>query len=133
MCVSTGLAILRRHSSIRLPFDRSRWYCPHCSNLLLLRTGSTSGQQEFFCQTCPYVFEIMKTHASKTTFKRKELDDVLGGEKAWENVDQTDALCPRCEHRRAFFFQVQTRSADEPMTTFYKCANPKCGTQWREQ
>jgi hypothetical protein len=25
-----------------------------------------------------------------TNFKRKEVDDVLGGEKAWENVDQTD-------------------------------------------
>ena len=28
--------------------------------------------------------------------------------------------------------QIQIRSADEPMTTFYKCANFKCGWQWRE-
>ena len=40
--------------------------------------------------------------------------------------------CPRCEHPRAYFMQLQTRSADEPMTTFYKCCNPQCGHQWRE-
>lgn len=30
------------------------------------------------------------------------------------------ALCPACGHRRAYFMQLQIRSADEPMTTFYK-------------
>lgn len=32
------------------------------------------------------------------------------------------AQCPRegCEGAQAFFYQVQIRSADEPMTTFYK-------------
>lgn len=38
--------------------------------------------------------------------------------------------CPKCEHDRAYFMQIQTRSADEPMTTFYKCC--KCGHRWRE-
>jgi len=26
--------------------------------------------------------------------------------------------------------QVQTRSADEPMTTYYKCCNHECGFRW---
>ncbi len=32
------------------------------------------------------------------------------------------AQCPHegCEGSKAFFYQVQIRSADEPMTTFYK-------------
>lgn len=30
------------------------------------------------------------------------------------------ALCPKCANVKAFFMQIQTRSADEPMTTFYK-------------
>jgi DNA-directed RNA polymerase subunit M/transcription elongation factor TFIIS len=32
------------------------------------------------------------------------------------------AQCPRegCDGAQAFFYQVQIRSADEPMTTFYK-------------
>ena len=34
------------------------------------------------------------------------------------------AQCPRegCDGDKAFFYQVQIRSADEPMTTFYKVA-----------
>ena len=80
----------------------------------------------------------------------KEVDDVLGGQAAWENVDATEGLvdsfreltvisfifvtetCPRCEHSKAYFVQMQTRSADEPMTIFYKCCNPDCSHRWKE-
>ena len=49
--------------------------------------------------------------------KQKEVDDVLGGEGAWDNVDQTAAQCPAesCDSGRAYFFQLQIRSADEPV------------------
>jgi DNA-directed RNA polymerase III subunit RPC11 len=64
--------------------------------------------------------------------ERKKVDDMLGGEGAWDNVDQTTAQCERggCNGTRAYFYQLQIRSADEPMTTFYKCTT--CGNQWRE-
>ncbi|OLL23994.1 DNA-directed RNA polymerase III subunit RPC10 [Neolecta irregularis DAH-3] len=64
--------------------------------------------------------------------KKKAVDDVLGGEKAWDNVDRTDAQCPNdsCNNQRAYFFQLQIRSADEPSSTFYKCT--ECAHQWRE-
>jgi len=54
--------------------------------------------------------------------KRKQVDDVMGGEGAWDNVDNTEAQCPvqECGGDRAYFYMVQIRSADEPMTTFYK-------------
>lgn len=47
---------------------------------------------------------------------------MLGGDGAWDNVDQTGAQCPidSCGNDKAYFFQLQIRSADEPMTTFYK-------------
>lgn len=63
---------------------------------------------------------------------KKQVDDVLGGKGAWDNVDQTAARCARseCEGEKAYFYQLQIRSADEPMTTFYKCTT--CGHQWRE-
>ncbi|CAI5530669.1 unnamed protein product [Closterium sp. Naga37s-1] len=63
---------------------------------------------------------------------QKEVDDVLGGEDAWKNVDKTEASCPKCGHSQAFFMQIQTRSADEPMTIFYKCCNMRCGYRWKE-
>lgn len=62
----------------------------------------------------------------------QELDYIMGGAAAWENVDSTDAVCPKCGHGRAFFMQLQTRSADEPMTTFYRCCDHKCAHNWRD-
>lgn len=32
-------------------------FCPHCSNLLLIEN---EGGQDFYCQTCPYVYSIQK-------------------------------------------------------------------------
>eukprot|EP01135_Chromosphaera_perkinsii_P001771 Nk52_evm40s210 gene=Nk52_evmTU40s210 len=106
-------------------------FCPNCSNVLLVQdTGM--GQLVFGCQSCPYVHAIKGVVENKRYMKMKELDDVLGGAEAWENVDNTDAECPKCEHPKAYFMMMQTRSADEPMTVFYKCCNPDCGNQWRD-
>tara|TARA_B100000902_G_C27219347_1_gene868742 strand:+ start:746 stop:1315 length:570 start_codon:yes stop_codon:yes gene_type:complete len=37
--------------------------------------------------------------------------------------------CGRCKKRECTFYQLQTRSADEPMTTFITCIN--CGNRWK--
>ncbi|KAI8478941.1 Transcription elongation factor A protein 1 [Branchiostoma belcheri] len=43
---------------------------------------------------------------------------------------QTDLLkCGRCKKRNVTYNQVQTRSADEPMTTFCYCN--ECGNRWK--
>lgn len=42
------------------------------------------------------------------------------------------ASCPKCSHSVAYFMQIQIRSADEPMTTFFKCCNSSCNHRWRE-
>ena len=44
----------------------------------------------------------------------------------------TAVVCEKCGHHEAFFMQIQIRSADEPMTTFYRCANLQCNYIWRE-
>jgi len=38
--------------------------------------------------------------------------------------------CGRCGKRQCTFYEMQTRSADEPMTIFIRCLN--CGKQWRQ-
>ncbi|KAF0707804.1 hypothetical protein AaE_013465 [Aphanomyces astaci] len=41
--------------------------------------------------TCPYIFKINQKVETKVPLQRKKVDDVLGGDEAWENVDQTDS------------------------------------------
>jgi len=43
---------------------------------------------------------------------------------------ETDAFrCARCGQRKCTYYQMQTRSADEPMTTFVTCVN--CNCRWK--
>jgi transcription elongation factor S-II len=37
--------------------------------------------------------------------------------------------CGRCKERKCSYYEMQTRSADEPMTTFITCLN--CGKRWK--
>ncbi|CAK7304998.1 DNA-directed RNA polymerase III subunit RPC10 [Vulpes lagopus] len=105
-------------------------FCPGCGNGLIVEEGQRC--HRFACNTCPYVHNITRKVTNRKYPKLKEVDDVLGGAAAWENVDSTAESCPKCEHPRAYFMQLQTRSADEPMTTFYKCCNAQCGHRWRD-
>ncbi|KAK7547113.1 hypothetical protein IWX49DRAFT_107395 [Phyllosticta citricarpa] len=116
-------------------------FCPACSNSLTVSKVPDNipdnspdaifrGKNRFECRTCPYQYVLDRRYFERKQMKRKEVEDVLGGKDAWKNVDQTDAQCPHCGHSRAFYYQIQIRSADEPMTSFYKCVS--CSKQWRE-
>mmetsp|Transcript_8452 Transcript_8452/g.15301 ORF Transcript_8452/g.15301 Transcript_8452/m.15301 type:complete len:110 (-) Transcript_8452:1019-1348(-) len=105
-------------------------FCPLCGNMLLVERGAGTGIR-FHCQTCPYVHHVDKRLEKRVSrVQIKEVDDVMGGDSAWELADSTEIPCPSCAHSQAYFFQMQTRSADEPMTIFYRCK--KCANQWKE-
>ena len=38
--------------------------------------------------------------------------------------------CYRCKNSKCTYYELQTRSADEPMTTFITCLN--CGKNWKQ-
>ena len=105
-------------------------FCPNCGTLLTLQERSRS--HEFACLTCDYAYTVKRRVASRKYPKLKEVDEVLSDASIWENADATDEKCPKCEHPRAYFMQMQTRSADEPMTNFYHCCNKECGFRWKE-
>jgi len=49
---------------------------------------------------------------------------------AGEQEAETEGFqCGRCKQRKCRYRQAQTRSADEPMTTFVTCVN--CGNKWK--
>eukprot|EP00180_Rhodochaete_pulchella_P004507 Plantae.Rhodophyta-Rhodochaete_pulchella.ctg86215.p1 GENE.Plantae.Rhodophyta-Rhodochaete_pulchella.ctg86215~~Plantae.Rhodophyta-Rhodochaete_pulchella.ctg86215.p1 ORF type:complete len:106 (+),score=13.92 Plantae.Rhodophyta-Rhodochaete_pulchella.ctg86215:50-367(+) len=103
-------------------------FCPHCANLLLVEDGAEGMQ--FFCQTCDYTYGLQGTVTKSIITEKKTKDDVLGGKEAWKNAPQANSKCPSCGNGTAYYMQMQTRSADEPMTTYYTCT--KCAKTWND-
>ncbi|KAK3532731.1 hypothetical protein QTP86_028103 [Hemibagrus guttatus] len=64
-------------------------FCPTCGNVLVVEEGQRC--YRFACNTCPYVHNITRKVNNRKYPKLKEVDDVLGGSAAWENVDSTAA------------------------------------------
>ena len=64
----------------------------------------------------------------KDIYDEKEKRD-----KVLYEVDKSMATdlftCGRCKKKECSFYELQTRSADEPMTTFVTCLN--CGLRWK--
>tara|TARA_B110000908_G_C10226457_1_gene438191 strand:+ start:734 stop:1291 length:558 start_codon:yes stop_codon:yes gene_type:complete len=64
-----------------------------------------------------------------TLLKQKHLEDQCIYETRTDMG--TDLFhCLRCHSNNCSYYQLQTRSADEPMTTFITCLN--CGKKWKE-
>jgi len=63
----------------------------------------------------------------------KLINDKMQRDKAKYEVTleaATDTFkCNRCKSNKCTYYQMQTRSADEPMTTFVTCLD--CGQRWK--
>ena len=58
---------------------------------------------------------------------KKKRDENLFCPKLIATTD--DFTCYKCKSKKCTYYQMQTRSADEPMTTFVSCL--ECGNRWR--
>ena len=58
---------------------------------------------------------------------KKIRDDNLYAPKIDGNTD--NFTCRKCKSKNCSYYQLQTRSGDEPMTTFVTCI--KCGNRWK--
>jgi DNA-directed RNA polymerase subunit M/transcription elongation factor TFIIS len=47
-----------------------------------------------------------------------------------ETVPDGAFTCSKCKSKKTSFYEMQTRSADEPMTVFIQCIN--CGKRWKQ-
>jgi DNA-directed RNA polymerase subunit M len=54
---------------------------------------------------------------------------VMDTDKSPDALPTTTVECPKCGNNTAFWWMLQTRSADEATTQFYRCT--KCVHTWR--
>jgi len=72
----------------------------------------------------------MASEERKEANKKLEEANMFNTLGAKEDKAVTDMfLCGKCKQRKVSYYQLQTRSADEPMTTFCECVH--CGNRWK--
>ncbi len=108
-------------------------FCPRCGAMMIPRRKG--GKLVYVCPNCGYEEEAQSNISPlriSRTIQHSEKDKIVVIED-----DEPKGLpkikgvrCPRCGNDEAYYWVVQTRSADEPSTRFYKCT--KCGYVWRE-
>ena len=100
-------------------------FCPKCGSILM-----------------PIVENEKRSIGCKCGFRSKSKEEMkikerIAESKNIETVDNeieiyplVDTECPKCEHGKAYFWEIQTRASDEPATKFMKCE--KCKHIWRD-
>lgn len=105
-------------------------FCPNCKTLL--RPDRNKGK--LVCINCGYEKEITSKNriilSQQTYSKRRSKEIIVDDGNYGAKMPTTNVPCPKCGFEEAYWWFVQTRRADEPPTTFYRCK--KCGHTWRD-
>jgi transcription elongation factor S-II len=79
---------------------------------------------------------VVMTHEELKSKQQKAVDAAIAKENmnnamvAQEEKSMSTSLqCGKCQQKKVSYSQAQTRSADEPMTTFCECL--ACGNRWK--
>lgn len=97
-------------------------FCAKCGSMMFPKDG------KYVCRNCEYEEEIKQPESIKSSSPVGESVAIVGEETV--TLPKTHVICPECGHNEAYYSIKQTRSADEPSTTIYRCC--KCKASWRE-
>ena len=98
-------------------------FCPKCKSLMLYQ-GSKA-----VCRKCGHEKEAEGGDMVIVTKRNEEEIPVIEGDNI-QTLPTTEASCPSCGNREAYWWLRQLRSADESEVRFFRCT--KCGKTWRE-
>ncbi len=110
-------------------------FCPKCGRIMYPERGE--GRLKFVCRFCGTTLEAGEGEEAYRINVRvrhsptEKIAVIREGEQASGlQVVKGSVSCPKCGNDEAYFWMMQTRSADEPMTRFYRCT--RCRHTWRE-
>ncbi len=99
-------------------------FCSKCGSLII------PGRDKNICPVCGHEEKGNRKMDGKVVAKSTEKDVVMIREEVHIEPLDSEAVCPKCGNKGAYYVLKQTRAADEPETAIYTCA--KCGHRWRE-
>ena len=106
--------------------DDIQMFCPKCGSILRLKKD---GNKRVMACSCGYVDKSKEQ--AKLTEKLEEKKEIDVVEKSEDDIlPLMDTECPKCGHKKAHYWLVQTRAGDEPETKFLRCE--KCKHTWRD-
>ncbi len=71
--------------------------------------------------------ELLKLRKTKAIALAQE---IKYGKEIEDTFPKMKADCPKCKNNEVWWWTEQTRAADEPETSFFRCT--KCRHTWRE-
>jgi transcription factor S len=100
-------------------------FCPKCGSVLIPK--KEKGKKVLRC-SCGYMNKNVEEAQVREEVKRPEQIPVV--DREIEPLPLSEADCPKCGHKKAYYWTIQTRASDEPETKFFKCE--KCRHTWRD-
>jgi DNA-directed RNA polymerase subunit M len=111
-------------------------FCPDCGGKLRLnptKGNTNSNRIEYGCPNCGYSAINSSQPVQSLTAQASPVQEtiVVIDEETTQlrTLPTTKTECPKCQNNVAYFWQVQTRSADEGSTQFFRCTT--CHHTWR--
>ena len=99
-------------------------FCPVCE--VKLKKGD-SGLQ---CPKCGYAEGQESKQLKKTEEEFESEFNVFSENEGEDTLPTITTECEKCGNNEVIWWMLQTRSADEPTTQFYRCT--KCRYTWRD-
>ena len=98
-------------------------FCHKCGSIIIVKEGKA------VCAGCGAKSQKKPKIEASEKIGKHELVAVIN-EEADNTYPIVDMTCPKCKHKKSYFWTTQTRASDESETKFYKCA--KCKHTWRK-
>lgn len=102
-------------------------FCPKCGAMLMPKKQDN---KKLLACSCGYKSKDVQQAKLKEVIQKPEKEVEVVDREEVETLPLTEAECPKCQHRKAFYWLVQTRAGDEPETKFLRCQ--KCRHTWRD-
>ena len=93
-----------------------------------MRLKKSNSKSVLSCPKCGYTESSPKETKKGKEEIKSELN-VLAENEGKETLSTIKIDCEKCGNNEAVWWMLQTRSADEPTTQFYRCI--KCSHTWR--